>query len=206
MGDLLPAFPGRPALLAGVAVPFTRLGRGDSEPRRDQHPATEHPQEDKVRTLTLFQPFGDRMPLVGIADDPVLWLPEESRRAGPTSWNVPLRLGGVTRVVEMAIEDPFTIRTSEWREILWRPRSERGDLIPIEHMLPTFAGEIGTTSQEGHVSLVLNGEYDVPLGFVGAAIDAALLNRAARTSGTRLLGEIAQRMRAATAIEVPVAN
>jgi hypothetical protein len=157
-----------------------------------------------VRTLTLFQPIGDRTPLVSIADDPALWLPEEARRTGPTSWNVPLRVARVTRMVDMDIEAPFTIRSSEWRKIVWHPRSERGDVVPVEHALPTFAGEIGVTNQEGHLSLVLNGEYDVPLGVVGVAIDAALLNRAARTSGTRLLGEIARRMRAATAMEVPV--
>jgi hypothetical protein len=148
-----------------------------------------------VRTLTLFQPIGGRTPLVSITDDPSLWLPEDSRRTGPASWNVPLRLGGVTRVVDMAIEAPFAIRSSTWRRMLWHPRSERGDLVPIAHMLPTFAGEIGLIiDAAGRQTLVLDGAYAVPLGPVGEAVDALLLGRLARRSAVVLLSDIASRL------------
>lgn len=147
-----------------------------------------------MRNLTLFQPIAGQQPSIRLADDPHLWLPGGTRPTGPTTWKVALHVSGVSRVVQMTIDPIAIVGASEWRSLRWDPVSERGDLLPVEHALPTFEGELGLNLRDGHPTLVLTGRYDVPLGWVGVAIDAILLARAARASGIRFLGEIAARM------------
>lgn len=159
-----------------------------------------------MRNMTLFQPIAGQRASVALRDDPALWLPEGARSTGPDTWNVALRVGGISRVVQMTVEPVTVVGASEWRSLRWDPISERGDLIPVEHALPTFSGELGLNQREERPTLVLTGHYDVPLGMVGAAIDAMILVRAARASGVRFLAEIAIRIAGEDAPSELVAN
>jgi hypothetical protein len=146
-----------------------------------------------MRNLSVFQPLAEQ-PAVDLRTDPDLWVPEGSRASGPAAWRIPLRLGGLTRTVLCEIGPPTAKREATWRRISWSPVAEPGDAIPLERLLPSFDGEIGLA--EDPPTLILHGDYAVPLGVVGETIDAAVLHRAARHTATRLLAEITAQLQA----------
>jgi hypothetical protein len=146
-----------------------------------------------MRPLTIFQPLDAEAADIDLTAAPGAWLPEGSRPAGPGAWNVPLRLGGLTRTVRCEVGDPVRVGRAVWRSMTWTPVSERGDSVPAERLLPAFDGEIGLhVTNAGETTIVLNGAYSVPLGAFGEAIDAMVLNRAARSTATRFLADLAR--------------
>ena len=152
-----------------------------------------------MRPLAVFQPTGDVAP-DALLSEAETWLSEGARRVGPGTWILPLRLGPFTRSVRIEIGSAISRGNGVWRSVRWEPVSEAGDPLPLERLLPRFAGEIGLVRTDLGSSLVLEGDYEVPLGVVGEAIDAFALKRAARVTGTRLLGEIASRLGTADAV------
>jgi hypothetical protein len=123
------------------------------------------------------------------------WLPAPARPSGPRQWVVDLHAGPLVRSVTCRVGDPWTEGPASWRSLAWRPSGERGDLVPIQWLLPSFTGEIGITrSPEDALQLVLRGSYAAPVGVVGAVFDAALLRRVAERTARRFLREVAGRL------------
>jgi hypothetical protein len=147
---------------------------------------------NEMRPLTVFQPVDPMAPPLDLAADPGLWLPEGSQQIEPEMWTIPLRLGGLTRTVQCQVADPIFVGKSVWRRMRWTPIPESTDAVPAEKALPVFDGEIGLHRSDEGRTLVLNGRYDVPLGFLGETIDAVVMSRAARSTAASFLGEIAE--------------
>ncbi|MDX1620827.1 MAG: hypothetical protein R3320_07550 [Nitriliruptorales bacterium] len=146
-----------------------------------------------TRPLNVFLPVAEADPDATIArflDDPGTWLPEPARRAGADHWRVALRGAGLTRDVEISIDDTWRSGAAVWRRIRWTPVAEEGDVLPLEKLLPGFQGDLGVVRHGEELSLVLAGGYEVPASFLGAAADAAGLNRVARKTGTQFLADI----------------
>jgi hypothetical protein len=160
-----------------------------------------------VRRLSIFLPVGDT-PTGPLAADPEGWLPADARRSGAgaaraETWNVTLRVRRLARTVRVEVGPAVWKGDTVWRSMRWEPVSEPGDPIPVERLLPRFAGEIGLAQNGVGSTLVLDGEYQVPLGVIGEAIDAVALRRAARSTGTTLLAEIAARLRRPSRTPLP---
>lgn len=147
---------------------------------------------NKARIVTLFQPIAEitaaTIDLFG--GDPGELLPE-ARACGLDHWRLPLHAAGVTREVDMHVGEVWQWEDGHWRSIIWTPLSMPGDVVAVEHLLPTFVGEIGL--QVDRRTLILTGAYHPPLGAFGAFIDGAAMSIVARSSGQSLLeGIVAQ--------------
>jgi hypothetical protein len=73
-------------------------------------------------------------------------------------------------------------RDPERIDVAWSPK----DGGPY----PDFKGSIAIQPASGNTELELHGEYEPPLGFVGAAFDAVLGNRIAQATANALLGTL----------------
>jgi hypothetical protein len=87
------------------------------------------------------------------------------------------------------------------------PRHRAGEMLPHyavtwapEHAgpYPTFSGDLAIESGDDYRSfyLVLNGDYEPPLGAVGAAFDAVIGHRIAQNTARNLLAVIADSIEA----------
>ncbi len=87
------------------------------------------------------------------------------------------------------------------------PRRKAGEMLPHYAVswapenggpYPTFTGDLAIESGDDYDSfyLVLNGEYEAPLGSVGAAFDAVVGHRIATMSARNLLATIADSIEA----------
>jgi hypothetical protein len=128
--------------------------------------------------------------------DPGDWLPGPARPCGVEQWVVRLTAGPTARSVTCSIGSVWRDGDEYWRRVSWRPSEERGDLLPVERFLPTFDGELGLRLRAGVVALVLEGRYSPPAGALGAALDAAALNRVAMATAQHFLGAVADGLRA----------
>jgi hypothetical protein len=142
-----------------------------------------------MRQLHIFLPAGETSPTLLVAA-PELWLPEGARAAGPGAWTVTLRVGPLARKARVSIDGPTHRDAAVWRALQWQPVSEAGDPLPVDRLLPSFSGELGLVGSPQGSTLVLDGEYKVPLGPLGEVLDAVGLHRAARATGAALLSEI----------------
>lgn len=147
----------------------------------------------RTRTITLFQPLREVAPELAAAfdSDPSAFLPE-ARHHGPDTWRVTLHGPGVQRDVDLHVGPVFQWADGHWRSMTWTPVSLSTDVLPIEKLLPSFAGELGLQIEAR--SLVLTGWYEPPLGAVGSIVDAVALQSLARATGRQLLGDIALRL------------
>lgn len=146
-----------------------------------------------TRPLTAFQPIrGDAETLRDrFLDDPQRWLPGQARPAGPRSWLVSLSFAGISRTVRCEIGPAWHATDTVWRAMRWVPEPERGDVAPLERLLPSLDAELGLTIHDGSASLALTGSYDVPGSPVGELADAMLLHRVARRTALDFLGAVA---------------
>ncbi len=82
-----------------------------------------------------------------------------------------------------------------WRVLSWDPLGEDEETLPVERMLPAFAGEVGLRVV-GAPTLVVEGSYQPPLGHMGAALDQALLHRIADRTVREFVVAVAKRLQA----------
>ena len=80
-----------------------------------------------------------------------------------------------------------------WRVLSWDPLGEDEETLPVERMLPAFAGEVGLRVV-GAPTLVVEGSYHPPLGRMGAALDQALLHRVADRTAREFVIAVAKRL------------
>lgn len=144
-----------------------------------------------VRELTAVQPLppGDHGSV--FRGPPDRWLPDP-RHIGPSRWRIALGVGGVERFVQCTVGDPWTTRDGLKRRLRWVPLSEERDVLPVERLLPTFDGELFLVGPDATASLLLTGDVEVPLGWLGEAVDAMLLGRAAQRTASTFLQEVAE--------------
>ena len=72
--------------------------------------------------------------------------------------------------------------------------AEDGDVLPVEKWLPTMDGELFLVGPTATSSLLLTGEADVPLGWLGEAVDAMVLGRVTQRTVSAFLQDIASRL------------
>ena len=145
-----------------------------------------------TRELTTVQPLppGDHGAV--FRGSPESWLPAP-RHIGPGRWRVALGVGGIQRFVQCSVGDPWTTRDGVKRRLRWEPLPEESDVLPVEKLLPSLDGELFLVGPPATPSLLLTGEVDVPLGWLGEAVDAVLLGRMAQVSAAAFLQEVAER-------------
>ena len=148
------------------------------------------------RQLTVVQPLppGDHAPV--LRGDPGAWLPT-SRAAGPASWHVTLRVGGVERTVLCEVGDPWSTPESLRRRLVWTPLGAETDVLPFEKWLPNLDADLHLVGVPATPSLALVGDVDVPLGRFGEAVDALVLGRVGQRGAATFLREVAARLAAA---------
>lgn len=145
-----------------------------------------------VRELTTVQPLppGDHGEV--FRGPPDCWLPD-ARHIGPGKWRIALGMGGMERFVQCSIGDPWTCRDGLKRRIAWTPLPGESDVLPVERLLPSLEGELYLVGPDATPSLLLTGDVDVPLGWLGEAVDAMLLGRAAQRTASAFLQQVAER-------------
>lgn len=160
-----------------------------------------------ARDFTIVQPLppGDHGP--AFRGPPEAWLPDP-RPAGASQWQVRLRVAGVSRLVRCRVGDPWTTRDGIQRRVEWVPMAENGDVLPVEKWLPTMDGELFLVGPTATPSLLLTGEADVPLGWLGEAVDAMVLGRVTQRTVSAFLQDVARRLAGAEedAADEPVAH
>lgn len=125
--------------------------------------------------------------------DPGRWLPPPARRCGIDRWTVRLVAGFLRRSVTCHVGASWQDGGAAWRAVAWVPRSEREDVLAAERLLPAFLGELGIIDDEDGGVLHLEGSYIPPIGWLGAAIDAAILHRVASGTAQHFLADILAR-------------
>jgi hypothetical protein len=150
-----------------------------------------------VRELTVFLPLaGDPDECVRrFESDPSDWLPAPAHQDGPLRWRYRVRALGVSRKVSSAVGQPVRIGRSVWRTVTWEPRAEAGEATVVDRALPALVGELGLSREDGRPTLVLTGDYEVPLGGLGETLDAIALHRVARTTAEAFLQAVAENLR-----------
>lgn len=127
-------------------------------------------------------------------DDPSRWLPE-ARRTGPGRWELAVGPGGVERLVEVTVGDPWRVGTTWWRSLAWRPLTGDHDPVAVERLLPSLDAELGMVQDASErLTLALDGRYNAPGGRIGEALDAVALHGVAKHTLERLLAGIGQRL------------
>lgn len=159
-----------------------------------------------ARCLTSFSPVaGDpQVILDAFVAAPERWLPA-ARRTGPGRWRVTLTWRGLSRPVRMHVGTAWTRGATTWRALSWQPLSGEGDPLPLERLLPQFAGELGVHHPPGgDATVMLDGAYDPPAGAVGELADSIVLHRVARRTVQALLGDIAANLAVSRAPAPPI--
>ncbi|MEX0952816.1 MAG: hypothetical protein WDZ26_03200 [Nitriliruptoraceae bacterium] len=146
-----------------------------------------------LRTVRAFLPVaGDAAGIErAFAGDPRRWLPDACRE-GPTGLRMQVHAGAFSRHVSAAVGAPWRSGATQWRSLSWDPLDDDRELLTVDRMLPSLDAELGLSrGHDDELTLVLDGRYAPPGGAVGAAVDAVALHRIARSTGSRLLTEIA---------------
>jgi hypothetical protein len=160
------------------------------------------------RSVRTFLPVpGDPNALASaFGGDPLRWLPQ-ARREGAGRFGVVVRAGAMSRPVRLKLGHTWKAGSTQWRSVTWDPVGEFGEPAPLERFLPSFDGELGLHLQRaGQVTLILDGRYRPPGGSLGAAADAALLHRVARSTIERFLEDVAARLAAEALLVADVAD
>lgn len=150
------------------------------------------------RTIRAFLPVPGEPDalLAAFAEDPEKWLPE-ARRTGPHRWQLPLRAGSFSRLVELSLGDPWRSGATSWRTCTWQPSEHDDDTLPVSKLLPAFDGEIGLHIAADGATLLLDGRYQPPGSVLGEALDALGLHNVARATADRLVADVSARLSAA---------
>jgi hypothetical protein len=133
-----------------------------------------------------------RQRLVG---SPRAWLPSSPRRAG-RAWRVDVRLGQWQHPVRATVGAVWSGGGDTWRSLRWVPLQESNPGAR-NRRLPDFTGRIGLRHQgDSDGVLLLLGTYDPPGGWVGGALDALVLHKAAQRTVNDLLDDVRERLTA----------
>ncbi len=149
-----------------------------------------------ARELTTVQPLPPGDHAAVFRGPPERWLPDP-RPNGPGQWRITLHGGGTQRDVQCLVGDPWTTRDGVERHLRWIPLAAEGDVLPVERLLPSLDGELFLVGPSATPSLLLTGEVDVPLGWLGEAVDAVLLGRVAQRTAAAFLRSVGERIAAA---------
>lgn len=156
------------------------------------------------RSLRSFLPL-DADPDAAIAafrGDPQVWLPD-ARHVGPDRWVLEVGPAGWSRSVALTLGAPWKVGRTWWRTFCWEPTTGSGDAAG-SRLLPRLDAELGLAVRpSGHATLLLDGRYDPPGGFLGDAVDAVALGRVATATVERLLRSITLRLRDDVPVPVP---
>ena len=117
-----------------------------------------------------------------------------ARRRGPTprAWTVSSGLGpsasvlGASKLVRVQLLEPVPRDDTVVLPLRWEATGAAGRLFPV-----LDANLVLTPSGEDRSTLTLTGAYRPPLGGVGAAVDRALLNRAAAATLKSMVSQVA---------------
>ncbi len=135
------------------------------------------------------------------AADPSRWLPASRRDGAADRWAVPVRGGGVTRVVAVAVGPPWRAGSTWWRSLSWEPAPEGVGAGAFDRLLPSFDGELGLHRvDDTHGTLILDGWYRPPGGALGSAADAVALRRVARSTMFGFLTDLAAQITSASVL------
>lgn len=151
-----------------------------------------------ARTVRIFLPVAG--PPDGLsaafATDPSRWLPN-ARADGPRRYVLPLRAGTFTREVRASVGSAWYAGDTAWRSISWDPVDEDGESGLIERFLPSLDGELGLNlAGDDRSTLIFDARYRPPGGQIGAALDATMMRRVARSTVEELLRSITARLSA----------
>lgn len=127
--------------------------------------------------------------------DPAWWLPPPAHPDGPERWQLRLDAGRYSRPALMTVGPAWELGEMIWRLLSWEPLPEEDEALPLERVLPAFAGEIGLRVA-GPPTLVVEGAYEPPMGRMGATLDHALLHRLADRTVRELVVAVAKRLQA----------
>ncbi|MCC5949654.1 MAG: hypothetical protein JJT89_14480 [Nitriliruptoraceae bacterium] len=151
-----------------------------------------------ARTVRLFLPVTGHPDglLAAFSGDPARWLPN-ARPDGPRRFVLSLRAGSFSREVRANLGSAWHAGDTSWRSVSWDPIDEDGESGLLERFLPSLDGELGLhRAGETGSTLVFDARYRPPGGQLGAAIDATMLRRVARTTVQDLLEAVTARLSA----------
>lgn len=129
------------------------------------------------------------------------WLSGPSARAYADGLDGLIRVGpfgavlGASKLVRVQLLEPVPRDDTVVLPLRWEATGAAGRLFPV-----LDANLVLTPSGEERSTLTLTGAYRPPLGSVGAALDRALLNRAAAATVRSLLSQVADSMVAGDAV------
>ncbi len=96
---------------------------------------------------------------------------------------------GASKLVRVQLLEPVPRDDTMVLPLRWEATGAAGRLFPV-----LDANLVLTVSDEDHCTLTLTGAYRPPLGGVGAALDRALLKRAAAATVRSLVSQVADSM------------
>jgi hypothetical protein len=125
------------------------------------------------------------------------WLSAPSARAYAEGLDSLIRVGpfgavlGASKLVRVQLLEPVPRDDTVVLPLRWEATGAAGKLFPV-----LDANLVLTPHGEKHSTLVLTGAYRPPLGGVGAALDRALLHRAAAATIKSLVSQVADSLTA----------
>ena len=133
------------------------------------------------------------------ASSPERWLPQPTRRVGPSRYALELHAGPAHHQVAVDVGAVWSRDGGRWRRLRWTPVTGESDVFDADRMLPGFSGELGlmTGASEDTLDVVLVGHYRPPGGPIGAALDRVALRAVAHVTAGRLLADVRARLRLA---------
>lgn len=138
---------------------------------------------------------GDPWPAIRtLMSDPRDWLPLPATPTGRNRWLITVRGGPALHTALAEVGEPDDDGDGTLiRSLRWAPRS--GAVYAVGRLLPRFDGHVDLRAVDGAASVLsLTGIYEPPGGWVGAAVDRAVLHKIAEGTVHAFLDAVVERL------------